>query len=91
VITTLQAFRWAKAAAKMKLDLWGLEYFDPFLVHFPIALAYVDLKNPRIVMLNHAEHAIPRDMGCHGRIGRGTCKEYRPQVGTAQKYTLNIC
>jgi hypothetical protein len=26
----------------MQLDLWGLEYFDLFLVHFPIALEYVD-------------------------------------------------
>ena len=26
----------------MQLDLWGLDYFDLFLVHFPVALAYVD-------------------------------------------------
>jgi D-xylose reductase len=26
----------------MQLDLWGLGYFDLFLVHFPVALAYVD-------------------------------------------------
>jgi len=26
----------------MQLELWGLEYFDLFLVHFPIALEYVD-------------------------------------------------
>jgi len=26
----------------MQLDLWGLDYFDLFLVHFPIALAYVE-------------------------------------------------
>lgn len=26
----------------MQLDLWGIEYFDLFLVHFPIALAYVE-------------------------------------------------
>jgi len=32
----------AKAATKMQLELWGLDYFDLFLVHFPIALAYVD-------------------------------------------------
>ncbi|KAI0296269.1 putative D-xylose reductase [Russula brevipes] len=31
-----------KAATKMQLELWGLEYFDLFLVHFPIALEYVD-------------------------------------------------
>lgn len=101
----------------MQLDLWGLDYFDLFLVHFPIALAYVDPKHryppewwgddrrvnirwfplfnlPRIVVLNHAirKYAVPRDMGRHGSIGRrGTCKECRRQVGTAQKYTLNIC
>ncbi|KAI0308145.1 Aldo/keto reductase, partial [Multifurca ochricompacta] len=35
----------AKEAAKMQLKLWGLDYFDLFLVHFPIALAYVDPKH----------------------------------------------
>ncbi|KAI9444864.1 NADP-dependent oxidoreductase domain-containing protein [Lactarius indigo] len=35
----------AKAAAKMQLELWGLDYFDLFLVHFPVALAYVDPKH----------------------------------------------
>ena len=29
----------------MQLELWGLEYFDLFLVHFPVALAYVDPKD----------------------------------------------
>jgi hypothetical protein len=101
----------------MQLNLWGLDYFDLFLVHFPIALAYVDPKHryppewwgddrkvnirtfsiillPRIIVLIHAirKYAIPGDMGRHGRIGgRGTCKEYRRQVGTAQEYTLNVC
>jgi len=28
--------------AKMQLGLWGIDYFDLFLVHFPIALQYVD-------------------------------------------------
>jgi len=27
---------------KMQLGLWGIDYFDLFLVHFPIALQYVD-------------------------------------------------
>ena len=31
-----------KSIAKMQLGLWGIEYFDLFLVHFPIALKYVD-------------------------------------------------
>jgi len=39
---TFHAHDHAKAAAKMQLELWGLDYFDLFLVHFPIALAYVD-------------------------------------------------
>jgi len=26
----------------MQLDHWGIEHFDLFLVHFPVALAYVD-------------------------------------------------
>ena len=29
----------------MQLELWGIEYFDLFLVHFPIALQYVDPKH----------------------------------------------
>jgi len=29
----------------MQLELWGLDYFDLFLVHFPVALAYVDPKH----------------------------------------------
>lgn len=28
--------------AKKQLGLWGLDYFDLFLIHFPIALEYVD-------------------------------------------------
>jgi len=39
---TFHARHQAKEAAKMQLDHWGIEYFDLFLVHFPVALAYVD-------------------------------------------------
>lgn len=28
--------------AKKQLGDWGLDYFDLYLVHFPISLAYVD-------------------------------------------------
>ncbi|KAN0133199.1 Aldo keto reductase [Lactarius tabidus] len=42
---TFHAHDHAKGAAKMQLELWGLEYFDLFLVHFPVALAYVDPKD----------------------------------------------
>ena len=28
--------------AKRQLDDWGLDYFDLYLMHFPIALEYVD-------------------------------------------------
>jgi len=28
--------------AKKQLEDWGLDYFDLYLVHFPISLAYVD-------------------------------------------------
>jgi len=31
-----------KQYAKFQLDLWGIDYFDLFLVHFPISLKYVD-------------------------------------------------
>lgn len=30
------------ALAKKQLGLWGIDYFDLFLVHFPISLEYVD-------------------------------------------------
>jgi len=31
-----------KPIAKTQLEWWGLEYFDLFLIHFPVALEYVD-------------------------------------------------
>lgn len=31
--------------AKKQLADWGLEYFDLFLIHFPIALKFVDLEH----------------------------------------------
>jgi len=31
-----------KETTKMQLDLWGIDYFDLFLVHFPISLEYVE-------------------------------------------------
>jgi len=42
---TFHAQHHVKEAARMQLDLWGLDYFDLFLVHFPIALAYVEPKH----------------------------------------------
>ncbi|KAH9997721.1 putative D-xylose reductase [Russula compacta] len=42
---TFHAHDHVKAAAKMQLELWGLDYFDLFLVHFPVALVYVDPKH----------------------------------------------
>lgn len=31
-----------KQITKMQLKLWGIDYFDLFLIHFPVALKYVD-------------------------------------------------
>lgn len=39
---TFHAHDHAKALAKYQLGLWGIDYFDLFLVHFPISLQYVD-------------------------------------------------
>ncbi|KAF7307049.1 Aldo-ket-red domain-containing protein [Mycena indigotica] len=39
---TFHAKEHVKPIAQMQLGLWGIEYFDLFLVHFPIALQYVD-------------------------------------------------
>jgi len=39
---TFHAKEHVKKIAKMQLELWGIDYFDLFLIHFPIALKYVD-------------------------------------------------
>jgi len=39
---TFHAHDHVKALAKKQLDDWGLDYFDLYLVHFPVSLAYVD-------------------------------------------------
>ncbi|KAJ7122997.1 Aldo keto reductase [Mycena epipterygia] len=39
---TFHAKEHVKTLAKKQLGNWGLDYFDLFLVHFPIALKYVD-------------------------------------------------
>ncbi|KII94078.1 hypothetical protein PLICRDRAFT_36315 [Plicaturopsis crispa FD-325 SS-3] len=39
---TFHAHDHVKSLAKMQLGLWGIDYFDLFLVHFPISLQYVD-------------------------------------------------
>ncbi|KAF9015652.1 NADP-dependent oxidoreductase domain-containing protein [Cyathus striatus] len=39
---TFHAHDHVKDISKKQLDLWGIDYFDLFLVHFPIALQYVD-------------------------------------------------
>jgi len=39
---TFHAHDHVKALAKKQLGLWGIDYFDLFLVHFPISLQYVD-------------------------------------------------
>ncbi|KAF8078910.1 NADP-dependent oxidoreductase domain-containing protein [Lyophyllum atratum] len=39
---TFHAHDHVKSITKKQLDLWGIDYFDLFLVHFPIALQYVD-------------------------------------------------
>ncbi|KAJ6519974.1 NADP-dependent oxidoreductase domain-containing protein [Mycena sanguinolenta] len=39
---TFHAKEHVKTITTMQLGLWGIEYFDLFLVHFPIALKYVD-------------------------------------------------
>ncbi|KAJ7246893.1 Aldo/keto reductase [Mycena haematopus] len=39
---TFHAKEHVKPLAEIQLAAWGLQYFDLFLVHFPIALKYVD-------------------------------------------------
>jgi len=42
VWNTFHKHEHVKALAKTQLGFWGLDYFDLFLVHFPISLKYVD-------------------------------------------------
>jgi D-xylose reductase len=35
-------FTQAKAIAKKQLADWGIDYFDLYLIHFPVALKYLD-------------------------------------------------
>ncbi|KAG6334536.1 hypothetical protein ID866_4552 [Astraeus odoratus] len=39
---TFHAYEHVKMITKKQLDLWGIDYFDLFLVHFPVSLRYVD-------------------------------------------------
>jgi len=39
---TFHAREHVKPLAKKQLEDWGIEYFDLFLIHFPVSLAYVD-------------------------------------------------
>ncbi|CCM03125.1 uncharacterized protein FIBRA_05246 [Fibroporia radiculosa] len=39
---TFHAREHVGALARKQLGLWGIDYFDLFLIHFPIALQYVD-------------------------------------------------
>ncbi|KAF8578739.1 Aldo/keto reductase [Ramaria rubella] len=39
---TYHKYEHVKPTAKMQLGHWGLDYFDLFLVHFPVSLKYVD-------------------------------------------------
>ncbi|KAI6031482.1 NADP-dependent oxidoreductase domain-containing protein [Pisolithus microcarpus] len=39
---TFHAREHVKGATKMQLEHWGIEYFDLFLIHFPVSLQYVD-------------------------------------------------
>ncbi|KIJ46472.1 hypothetical protein M422DRAFT_46191 [Sphaerobolus stellatus SS14] len=44
VWNTFHRHEHVKEAAKLQLEHWGLDYFDLYLVHFPISLKYVDPK-----------------------------------------------
>ena len=35
----------AKELCNYQLKLWGIEYFDLYLIHFPISLEDVDIKD----------------------------------------------
>ncbi|KAF8735008.1 hypothetical protein AX14_002918 [Amanita brunnescens Koide BX004] len=39
---TFHAYEHVKPIVKKQLEDWGLDYFDLYLIHFPIALEYVD-------------------------------------------------
>ena len=61
------------ALAKKQLGLWGIDYFDLFLVHFPISLEYVD-----------PNHRYPPEWwGDDKKVHLGMCLalEFRPYIG----------
>ncbi|KAI6136346.1 NADP-dependent oxidoreductase domain-containing protein [Pisolithus sp. B1] len=39
---TFHARQHVRGATKMQLEHWGIDYFDLFLIHFPVSLQYVD-------------------------------------------------
>jgi D-xylose reductase len=39
---TFHAHDHVKSVAKIQLGQWGIDYFDLFLIHFPVSLKYVD-------------------------------------------------
>jgi hypothetical protein len=64
-----------KSSRKDAAPTLGSWLFRSILGSFPIALAYIDPEHrylPRVIGLTCGirKHAIPGDMGRHGRIGR---------------------
>ncbi|KAJ6540788.1 Aldo keto reductase [Mycena vulgaris] len=55
---TFHAKKHVKTLAKKQLANWGIDYFDLFLIHFPIALKYVD----------PAERYPPEWFGADGKV-----------------------
>ena len=57
--------------AKKQLQDWGLEYFDLYLIHFPVSLAYVDPSHRyppgwfgddgKVYLRKHASLVVPTD------------------------------
>lgn len=43
-LSVTQTERQVEEGCKNSLALWGLDYFDLYLVHFPISLQYIDPK-----------------------------------------------
>lgn len=39
---TFHAKEYVKVMAKKQLAIWGIDYFDLYLIHFPVSLRYVD-------------------------------------------------
>ncbi|EEB98857.1 hypothetical protein MPER_01564, partial [Moniliophthora perniciosa FA553] len=83
---TFHAKEHLKPMAKMQLQLWGIKYFDLYLVHFPVSLAYVDPKHryPPEWWGDDKKTVTLGNLGGYGRAGGRWDSEEYPAFSNTQ-------